>query len=117
MYGLEEIVAEKLRAVLQHAEKLRQRGWNRSRARDYYDLWRVFAAYRSQMDLAGFETFLRGKCEVRGVGFSSAEDFFPQPMLASLSKSWDRWLGPLVPGHPAFETVIAELRQQILSVI
>ena len=41
VYALEEIVAEKLRAILQHAEKLEHRGWSRSRARDCYDLWRV----------------------------------------------------------------------------
>lgn len=38
VYALEEIVAEKLRAILQHLEKLEERGWSRSRARDYYDL-------------------------------------------------------------------------------
>jgi predicted nucleotidyltransferase component of viral defense system len=34
VYALEEIVAEKLRAILQHVEKLKERGWSRSRARD-----------------------------------------------------------------------------------
>lgn len=38
VYALEEIVSEKLRAILQHVEKLGKRGWSRSRARDYYDL-------------------------------------------------------------------------------
>ena len=38
VYALEEVVAEKLRAILQHVEKLEERGWSRSRARDYYDL-------------------------------------------------------------------------------
>ena len=33
VYALEEIVAEKLRAILQHIEKLDERGWSRSRAR------------------------------------------------------------------------------------
>jgi predicted nucleotidyltransferase component of viral defense system len=33
VYALEEIVAEKLRAILQHVEKLEARGWSRSRAR------------------------------------------------------------------------------------
>jgi hypothetical protein len=27
---------DELRAILQHVEKLEQRGWSRSRARDYY---------------------------------------------------------------------------------
>src|SRR5690606_32613461 len=54
VYALEEVVAEKLRAILQHIERLEERGWSRSRARDYYDLWRVLGAYRDQMDLTGF---------------------------------------------------------------
>jgi predicted nucleotidyltransferase component of viral defense system len=38
-YHIEEIIAEKLRALLQTHRKLVTRGWNRPRARDYYDLW------------------------------------------------------------------------------
>ena len=32
VYALEEIVAEKLRAILQHVQRLEERGWSRSRA-------------------------------------------------------------------------------------
>jgi len=39
-YALEEIVAEKLRALLQSRQKLAERGWGASRVcRDYYALW------------------------------------------------------------------------------
>ena len=31
VYSLEEVVAEKLRAIMQHARALEQRGWVRSR--------------------------------------------------------------------------------------
>ena len=48
-YSLEEIIAEKLRAVLQQTRTLRERGWTRSRARDYYDIWRILRNYRSQL--------------------------------------------------------------------
>jgi len=65
VYALEEIVAEKLRAILQHARNLRERGWSRSRARDYYDLCRVLDSYRDRMDLSDFSTFLLEKCAVR----------------------------------------------------
>jgi predicted nucleotidyltransferase component of viral defense system len=58
VYSLEEIVAEKLRAILQHVEKLEERGWSRSRARDYYDLWRVLKRYRDEVELAGFASLL-----------------------------------------------------------
>ncbi|HDL86221.1 MAG TPA: nucleotidyl transferase AbiEii/AbiGii toxin family protein [Candidatus Acetothermia bacterium] len=116
-YALEEIVAEKLRAILQHIGKLHERGWSRSRARDYYDLWRVMGTYRDQMDLSDFVSFLREKCTVRNVRFEGPESFFQEKMLAYVEKTWQQWLGPLVPELPPFETVIGELRPQIESLI
>ena len=117
VYALEEIVAEKLRAILQHVEKLEERGWSRSRARDYYDLWRVLGTYKDQMDLSDFSAFLREKCAVRDVAFTGPEDFFQETMLAYVEKTWDQWLGPLVPGLPSFETVIGELRPQVAALV
>jgi predicted nucleotidyltransferase component of viral defense system len=117
VYALEEIVAEKLRAILQHIEKLHERGWSRSRARDYYDLWRVMGIYRDQMDLSDFVSFLREKCAVRNVRFEGPESFFQETMLTYVEKAWQQWLGPLVPELPTFEIVIGELRPQIVSLI
>lgn len=116
-YALEEIVAEKLRAILQHSKKLHERGWSRSRARDYYDLWRVMGTYRDQMELSDFVSFLREKCAVRNVRFEGPESFFQEPMLSYVQRTWVQWLGPLVPELPPFETVIGELRPQIVSLI
>jgi uncharacterized protein len=42
-YSLEEIVAEKLRTMLQVEKRLEEGKWLRNCARDYYDLWRVCA--------------------------------------------------------------------------
>ncbi len=117
VYPLEEIVAEKLRALLQQAAMFEARGWSRSRARDYYDLWRVLGAYRDQMDLADFDSLLREKCAVRGVAFTSPDDFFHERMLAFVEETWEQWLGPLVPDLPMFETVISELRPQVAALV
>jgi len=117
VYSLEEIVAEKLRAILQHVAKLEERGWSRSRARDYYDLWRVLGACRDRTDLSDFPSLLREKCAVRSVAFAGPEDFFPERMLAYVEKTWDPWLGPLVPGLPTFDTAIGELRPQVASLV
>ena len=117
VYALDEIVAEKLRAILQHAGELGERGWSRSRARDYYDLWRVLGTYKGIMDLTGFASFLREKCAVRRVSFVGPEDFFQEEMLAYVEKTWNQWLGPLVPGLPAYKTVMGELRPQIEDLI
>lgn len=116
-YSLEEVVAEKLRALLQHAAKLQERGWSRSRARDYYDLWRIFKSYGDQLTWRGFEQFLREKCSVRAVSFLGADDFFPPLMIAYVEKTWDQWLGPLVPDLPACATVMGELRPQVGAIL
>ena len=117
VYSLEEIMAEKLRAILQHVRALERRGWVRSRARDYYDLWRILGAYRTQLDLTGFPAFLRKKCAIRDVTFIGPESFFPPAMLAIVEKTWEQWLGPLVPGLPPYTTVIEELRPQIPTLL
>jgi len=117
VYSLEEIVAEKLRAILQHFAKLQERGWSRSRARDYYDIWRVLGSFRDQLDRSDFPAFLREKCATRGVTFTGPGDFFQDTMLAYVEKTWMQWLGPLVPGLPDFKTVIAELRPQIRTLV
>lgn len=117
VYALEEIAAEKLRAILQHVAKLEERGWSRSRSRDYYDLWRVLGTYRSQMELSGFAALLHKKCAVRAVGFDGPEDFFQPHMLNQVEKTWDRWLDPLVPDLPSYETVIGALRPQIAALL
>ena len=117
VYALEEIVAEKLRAILQHVRLLERRGWVRSRARDYYDLWRILGAYRDGLDTSGFSTFLSDKCALKDVTFSGPESFFPEAMLAAVEKTWKQWLGPLVPALPPYKTVIEELRPQIASLL
>jgi predicted nucleotidyltransferase component of viral defense system len=113
VYALEEIVAEKLRAILQHVEMLQERGWTRSRARDYYDLWRVLGAFQERLDFSGFSDFLRLKCTVRNVSFDGADDFFHETMLNYVEKTWQQWLGPLIPDLPDFATVIDDLRPKI----
>lgn len=116
-YALEEIVAEKLRAILQHQKKLEERGWSRSRARDYYDLWRMLCAYGDKMNLADLPELLHRKCAVREVTFENADDFFREPMLTNVRETWHQWLGPLIPELPEFETVIDELRPRIESLL
>lgn len=115
VYSLEEIVAEKLRAILQHVETLKERGWSRSRARDYYDLWRILGAYRHRLDLSDFPSFLRRKCAVRSVAFAGPESFFPEALLSGIEDSWDLGLGSLVPKLPPFGRVMSELRPQVAS--
>ncbi len=117
MISGEPLWPEKLRAILQNVEKLEDRGWSRSRARDYYDLWRVLGAYRDEMDLSDFASFLQKKCAVRSVTFKGPDDFFQDRLIAYVKKTWEQWLGPLVYDLPSSETVMGELRPQIESLM
>ena len=116
-YSLEEIVAEKLRAILQQTRALRERGWSRSRARDYYDLWRILGMYRGRMALSDFSSLLREKCSVRGVGYESSEDFFDDDMLSYVKDRWRDSLGPLVSALPSFESIIDELNPLVGDIL
>lgn len=117
VYSMEEIVAEKLRAILQHVRLLEQRGWVRSRARDYYDLWRILNDYRDHLDLSGFRGFLQQKCAIRDVTFTGPESFFPDALLATVEKTWKQWLGPLVPELPAYAVVISDLKKKTPEIL
>lgn len=117
VYSLEEIVAEKLRAILQHARALERRGWVRSRARDYYGLWRILGAYWDHLVTADFSTFLHEKCAVRDVAFTGPEAFFPEALLSIVEKSWEQWLGPLVPKLLPYKTVLDELRAHVARLL
>jgi len=117
VYALEEITAEKLRAILQHVEMLQERGWTRSRARDYYDLWRILGAFQDRLDFSDFSEFLQSKCAVRGVSFEGPDDFFQETMLHYIEKTWEQWLGPLIPDLPDFVTVIDDLRPRIALLV
>ena len=117
VYSLEEIVAEKLRALLQQAALFKARGWSRSRARDYYDLWRMFSSYGNRMALADFDMLLREKCAVRDVSFAGPNDFFDERMLVNVEETWEQWLGPLVSDLPTFETVVGALRPRVAKLV
>lgn len=112
-YSLEEIIAEKLRAILQNIKNLEKRGWARSRARDYYDLWNILKVYKDQLCLQDFDSFLRQKCSTRDVNFENYNSFFYPKLLEIVEKTWEQWLGTLVPNLPSYQQVIAELKQQI----
>ena len=57
------------------------------------------------------------KCAVRDLTFTGPDDFFQDTILAHIEKTWEQWLGPLVPGLPSFETVIRGLRPELARLL
>ncbi len=115
VYPIEEIVLEKLRAILQHTKKLHERDWNRSRARDYYDLWSIFNVYQLNRDR--FVHLLEEKCKFKGVNFEGVHSFFDSKMLSNVQRTWNQWLAPLVPSLPPYDTVVENLRPRIAQLV
>jgi hypothetical protein len=113
-YPLDEIAAEKLRALLQSRTKLRARGWGASRVcRDYYDLWRVLSGGGLRKNL--FPSLVAQKCVHRGVSFESPRDFFAPVLLEAARAEWERQLRPFVPDCPAVEQVLGDLQPRVES--
>ena len=111
-YQVEEIIAEKIRAILQFAKKLHERGWGRSRVRDYYDLWRIFNEYGPEIKKEILPSLVQQKCAIKDVNFSCVADLFQKRLLEFLEE-WNRWLEPIVPVVPEKDLVIEELKKHL----
>jgi hypothetical protein len=116
-YALEEIVAEKLRTLLQTHQRLATRGWNRPRARDYYDLWRILRDRAAELRADVIPDLLRRKAEHRRVMWSSLEDFFTPELVSEAKRSWNSSLGPFVAELPECKTTLAELRRMLAPIV
>ena len=116
-YALEEIVAEKLRTLLQTHQKLATRGWNRARARDYYDLWRIFRDYGTALRVPLISDVLRDKASRRHVSWRTLDDFFTDELTREASRTWDGSLGPFVSDLPQCAFVLAQLRESLSPVL
>ena len=116
-YTLEEIVAEKLRTLLQTHQKLARRGWIRPRARDYYDLWRVLSEYRGELTLALIPDLLARKAAHRQVSWSAPSDFFTNELISEARRTWRTSLGPFVADLPDCDTVLVGLQATLSQVL
>jgi len=116
-YHIEEIVAEKLRALLQTHQKLVARGWNRPRARDYYDLWCILKNYSAAVDTNRLIEMLDKKCKHRDVSYQNIDDFFTAELVKEANQHWQATLGVLVRELPECKPVLDETMLLIANLI
>ena len=115
VYALPEIVAEKLRALLQSLQRLDARGWGASRVcRDYFDLWEILT--RETLELSTVSAILERKCDLRGVTFTSYQDFLAEALQEVARREWDQQLLPFVPHAPPAEHILTDL-EKLLPVL
>lgn len=112
-YPLEEIVAEKLRTLLQTHQKLVTRGWNRPRARDYYDLWRILGDYGEGLQKPLIVDLLNRKAAYRAVSWHGLDDFFTKELVSEATRTWDASLGPFVADLPEYGMALEQLRASL----
>ncbi len=113
VYPLEEIVAEKIRALLQFAKKLHERGWGRSRVRDYYDLWRIIHSYSGALNLGILPSLVQKKCSHKEINFVSIEDIFQEKLMLNMEKEWESWLADIVQDLPSQAVVKKDLKTSL----
>jgi hypothetical protein len=114
VYPLAEIVAEKLRAILQSQARLHKRGWGASRVcRDYYDLWRVLKS-RNFMQV-NIPDLTAQKCAHRAIEFQSPNSFFATDLIAVARAEWEKQLLPFVADCPTSELVLQELEGMLIE--
>ena len=62
-------------------EAYSEKGWVRSRVRDFYDLWRILDQYKETLETEKIkENFLK-KCDLKKITFTTPEQFFNEEYL------------------------------------
>jgi len=101
-YDIHEILAEKLRALIQR---------NRGEARDYFDLWYI----KDNVDGIDWQSvrdaFLK-KCAYKNVPFTNCDDFFQPKRLDQVQRTWESRLIHQLPKSFTMNKsdIIADLR-------
>jgi len=105
-YALEEIVAEKLRSILQ-----------RGKSRDYYDVWLLLKDFGNDFDHPKTKAILSQKCRFKEIPDPRAGDFFEKDRLAEAERFWERGLAHQLNDLPSFSTIIESLRDGIQKLL
>ncbi len=105
-YALEEILAKKLRSILQ-----------RGKARDYYDVWRLLTEKADAFDRQTARRVLSEKCKHKGLPEPSVEALLSPALLEEASAYWSQDLIGQVRGEdlPSLGTVATDLSQSLAA--
>jgi predicted nucleotidyltransferase component of viral defense system len=109
-YRLEEVAAEKLRALLQKRQQIARKGWGANRPRDLYDLRHLWTQDEYPINWEQVRGILPAKAEAREVSFSGAPDFLDGRVLDGIRGDWQGQLANFVPDLPAYEECLGVLR-------
>jgi predicted nucleotidyltransferase component of viral defense system len=102
-YAIEEVITEKLRAILQRKY---------TAPRDYYDLWYILTVYQPKIDWTNISAAFKTKIAYKGIECDNTELFFTEKNIKTLKSHWKASLGHHLPDNalPGVEQVISELK-------
>jgi len=100
-YPLEELLAEKIRSLLE-----------RGKSRDYYDVWRLLKEKSSELDFELLGKVLVKKLKHKQLTFTSINDFLPKD-TNTLKHYWASELEQHINQLPSLEAVIEELQDML----
>ena len=103
-YSLEEIIAEKLRSILQ-----------RTRVRDYYDAWYLLTKARRKIDEEKLREIFHKKAERKKLAFTNAEQFLDKDKLEQAKAYYEPQIKNQLKNLPPFDKMAKELENAILA--
>jgi predicted nucleotidyltransferase component of viral defense system len=106
VYQLEEMIAEKLRALLR-----------RRRARDVYDLWQLTGKYREHLDADLLCDTFAQKCRYKGFPVVGSGVLLSRDLWEATSRSWAASLRRQVRGLPPVEQIWTELGESLVELM
>jgi uncharacterized protein len=100
-YPLEELLAEKIRSLLE-----------RGKSRDYYDVWRLLTEISSELDFKLLVQVLFKKLAHKHLSVNNIDDFLPTD-FETLEKYWRTELESQIIQLPPLDIVLTELRDML----
>jgi predicted nucleotidyltransferase component of viral defense system len=102
-YALEEILAEKMRSILQ-----------RGKSRDYYDVWRLLKEKNASLDASLVLAILAQKCHHKGLDVPNVQGFLVPQHLEDAKVYWERDLARQVAPRPLPDWVLVTEELSVL---
>lgn len=102
-YAIEEVITEKLRAMLQRKY---------TAPRDYYDLWYILTVYKPTLNWQKILEAFKSKIAFKGIECNSVDLFFTDKNIKTLQSHWGGSLGHhlAVNALPPVDKVISDLK-------
>jgi len=104
-YPLEEILAEKIRSILQ-----------RGKTRDYYDVWKILKLYLKLINKVKVKDVLAAKCKFKSL-VCNEELLFEKEKIAEAQQFWEKGLAHQINNLPDFNVVVAECKTLIRELL